>query len=100
MLDDAGRIDFTPELLDLVERLWCHYTHTLAPDATATERLAGLLYAAAALRQDAETLERSLAAEPDLVAANASTALTEALGAVPQESLSALRIELQRRGWV
>ena len=100
MLDDAGRFDFTGEILDLAERLWCAYRETMADPEGQKERLLSLAYIVAVLRQDAEAIIAELAASPELQGIDLSRALAEALGALDAKALAALRADMQRRGWL
>ncbi len=100
MLDEAGRFDFTGEILDLVERLWCAYQEAKSCPEGQKERLLGLAYIVAVVRQDTEAIITQLAASPELQGIELSRVLAEEMGSIDAEALAALRIEMQKRGWL
>lgn len=100
MLDDSGRFEFTGELLDLVEEVWCGYQEKERPANSPTERLAGLLYVVAALRQDIEAIWSLLATRPELRGINLTGLLQEEMGPISDDTLSRLRAEMARRNWL
>jgi hypothetical protein len=99
MLDEQGRFEFT-EVLDLVERLWCAYQASTGAQPGRRERLAGLVYLVAALRQDVEAVLAELQASPELDGVDVAQAAAEALGELPASRVSAVRAEMQRRNWL
>ena len=100
MLDEAGHFEFTAEILDLVERLWCSYQEAKGSPGDRMGRLAGLAYIVAALRQDADAIWAQLAAAPELEGLDLLGLLEEELGSLDAASVDALRAEMQRRGWL
>ncbi len=100
MLDESGRFGFTGEVMDLVEGLWCRYRQAQGCPEGPIERLAGLLYVVAALRQDVEEIHRQLLPAVELEGAEVAELLQEELGTPPAERTAALRDEMKRRGWI
>ncbi len=100
MLDREGRFGFSAELLDLVERLWQSYQEVQGRPEDRLERLAGLVYIMAALRQDVEGIWSQLVAAPELEGADLGRLATDALGSPSGEEATALRAEIERRGWL
>ncbi len=100
MLDDSGRFEFTGELLDLVENVWCHFQEREEPADTPIARLAGLLYVVAALRQDIEAIWSLLATRPELRGIDVAGLLHEEMGPVGEDTLACLKAEMYRRRWL
>ena len=100
MLDETGRMEFTGEVADLVERLWCTYREAVGPSGSRAEYLAGLAYIIAVLRQDVEGIWLQLAAAPELQGLDLVGLLQEELGPLEDERGAAVQAELQRRGWL
>ncbi len=100
MLDEAGRFGFSAELLDLVEPLWQCYQELHGRPESRLERLAGLAYIVAVLRQDVEGIWSQLVAAPELEGADLARLAADALGSPSDGEVTALRVELERRGWL
>jgi len=100
MLDERGRFDFTGELLDLVETVWGAYERTSGRPSSARERLAGLAYIVAALRQDLDAIGAQLLAASELQGIDLAGALQEAFAPSAGGGTSTARDELARRGWL
>ena len=100
MLDEAGRFEFTGELLDLVERLWCGYQEAKGSPGGRPEQLAGLAYIVAALHQDVEAIWSQLAAAPEFEGIELQRLLEDELGSPDAVSTAALRAEMEHRGWL
>ena len=98
MLDEAGRIEFTEELLDLVEPLLQVYEGQHGQALSAAERLSALAYLLGALRQDVEALWFEVGRAKELRGLDLDEMLREALG---DERVRAGVVHqvLQRRGW-
>lgn len=100
MLDETGRFEFTGGALDLVERLWRRYQEVMGSPADPAERLAGLAFAVAALRQDVEAIWQEVQAAPELEGVSLTELLNEQFGAPGADRRAAVRAELRRRGWL
>ena len=100
MLDEAGRMDFGAEVMDLVEQLWCAYEEAQGRTGGSRERLVGLAYIVAALRQDVEVLWDALAGAPEVQDLKLEELLARELEPAALARASALRQELRRRQWL
>lgn len=100
MLDELGRFQFTDEVLDLVERLWCAFQQAKGRPEDEAGQLAGLIYIVAILRQDVEAVWSLLTAAPRAAGVDWEALVAEELGELDSGGAGALRAELQRRGWV
>lgn len=100
VLDEAGRFSFRDEVLDLVDRLWCAYQEAQGGSASHLERLLGLAYIVAALRQDVEGVWAELEGSPELRGVAVRELVDRELGEFDAESLASLRQEMRRRGWL
>lgn len=100
MLDETGRFEFTAEILDLAETLWCRYQEAEGSSPTDSgARLAGLAYVVAVLRQDVEAIWEQILDAPQLQGVDLAGCLAEQLGSPGDERRADLREELRRRGW-
>jgi hypothetical protein len=99
MLDEMGRFEFSAEILDLVEMLWCRYREAEDSPADAAAQLAGLAYVVAVLRQDVEAIWEQVLVAPQLQGLDLAGRLAEQLGTPGDERREALREEMRRRGW-
>jgi len=99
MLDEQGRFDFSGEVLDLAERLWCAYEEAEGRPESRKERLLGLAYIVAALRHDVETIWAALPALPELEGIDLAAALAQECEPPCGAELAKLGAELRRRGW-
>ena len=100
MLDESGSFSFVHEALDLVERLYCAYAEKTGRPASDRERLVGLAYVVAALRQDVTDIWTQISNSPELQGIDLGRLLAEELTHADPEKLASLRAEMQRRGWL
>lgn len=99
MLDETGRFEFTADILDLVERLWCCYQEAEGSPTDPAARHVGLAFVVAALRQDVEAIWEQLLAAPELQGIDLAGLLDEELGSAGADRRAPIREELHRRGW-
>lgn len=100
MLDESGSFSFADEVLDLVERLYCAYEEKTGRPASDRERLIGLAYVVAALRQDVTDIWAQICSSPELRGVDLGRLLAEELASADSEKQALLRAEMQRRGWL
>lgn len=100
MLDELGRFQFTGDVLDLVEKLWCAFQEAKGRPEDEAGRLAGLIYIVAVLRQDVEAVWSQLTTASRAAGVDWEALVAEELGELDSGGIGALRAELQRRGWV
>lgn len=100
MLDEGGRFEFTAEVLDLVDRLWCCYRAAKDGSGHAAEQLVGLCYIVAVLRQDVDAIWAQLLEAPELQGVGLAELLDEEMGPLDAERLAGLRAQLRQRGWL
>mgnify|MGYP000070729861 CR=1 FL=1 len=99
MLDEAGRIEFVEELLDLVEPLLRGYECRQGQPLSREERLGALAYGLGILRQDVDALLSMTTQDEALKGVDVDRMLSEALGGGVDRSLT-VRQALHRRGWL
>ncbi|MGQ9684079.1 MAG: hypothetical protein ACUVX9_16225 [Anaerolineae bacterium] len=99
MLDEAGRIEFVEELLDLMEPLLRGYECRQGQTLSQEERLGALAYGLGILRQDVDTLLAMATQDGALKGVDVDRMLREALGGGADRA-DTVRQALQRRGWL
>ncbi len=100
MLDEEGRFGFTAEVLDVAAQLWSAYQEANGQPESPKERLLGLAYILAAMRQDLEAIWAVLQASPELEGVDLATALAHEFQPPDGAALATLKAEMRRRGWL